>query len=245
MDYTLKLENGYTGTFEHEEGARCPWKEYDGQPPILTRGYRESWDNHGTDLTAMELFDLIPDTAFQGDALADTIRKLEFEDGPEYFQTEAAKWNCPVRDVMRESFQESATTLEGLATVASLAGLKYESGTSRGYSQSDWASVFVVATPAWIEAVGIAPEHVESSLKASFKLWGHWAWGDVYYLSEVTRPDGSTFMPEYQSTFYGDPTEEDSGGPGHLREIVEADAAEQAKEAAEAAHWAARDSVTI
>lgn len=74
------------------------------------------------------------------------------------------------------------------------------SGTARGYSQGDWADVFILPTPSFYSLTGIDPKkHKKEDLKSTFDLFENWAFGDVYgFIVEEkkefikTYQDGST-----------------------------------------------------
>lgn len=51
---------------------------------------------------------------------------------------------------------------------------------SNGYSQSDWAVGISVATPDWAKLTGAPADSHARQCEAAGKLWGAWAWGDVY-----------------------------------------------------------------
>lgn len=76
----------------------------------------------------------------------------------------------------------------------------FYSGTARGYSQGDWADVFILPTPEFYKIAGIDPKkHKKEDLKNTFDLFQNWAFGDVYgFIIEEkkefikTYQDGST-----------------------------------------------------
>lgn len=84
--------------------------------------------------------------------------------------------------------------LEALAELWNMAGIPAIVRVSRGYCQGDYAEVLAVATPEFQKACGNDPDYWNGpdgikNLEASIKLYGYWAWGDVYgYV--VRTPDG-------------------------------------------------------
>lgn len=87
--------------------------------------------------------------------------------------------------------------LEALATLWRIAGCVAETWTSRGYSQGDWADGLSVATRGWVKMTGAPRSSHSEQCKAAGKLWGAWAWGDVYGFI-IDDADESCFG------FYGD-----------------------------------------
>ncbi len=84
-----------------------------------------------------------------------------------------------------------ADYLSALAKLWEIAGVVALDSCSRGYSQGDYADVLAVALPAWADKVGAPRESHARQLESAVKLYGAWAWGDVYgYVIE--GPDGET-----------------------------------------------------
>lgn len=80
--------------------------------------------------------------------------------------------------------------LQALATLWNLAGVTAETWSSHGYSQGDWAEGLSVATPDWAKATGAPKASHAGQCKAAGKLWGAWAWGDVYgFVIVAPSPD--------------------------------------------------------
>jgi len=51
---------------------------------------------------------------------------------------------------------------------------------SYGYSQGDHADLLLVASPDWLKKTGQPIQGAPSQLAAAAKLYGYWAWGDVW-----------------------------------------------------------------
>jgi hypothetical protein len=89
-------------------------------------------------------------------------------------------------------------------------GIKYFYQLSRGYSQGDASWVFICWTPEFEEVTGLSYNKVtESDMESTFKLYGYWAWGDVYgfeLIEQTTCPHcNETHEKEIDSCwgFYG------------------------------------------
>lgn len=89
-------------------------------------------------------------------------------------------------------------------------------GTSRGYSQSDWADVFVIITDKDRKRMGTDPKHDTEVLKGSFKLYGDWAWGNVYGYQIIDK--GGEDLDSCWG-FYGDP--EESGIINEAKSVID------------------------
>ena len=98
-----------------------------------------------------------------------------------------------LEDFIRESIDNKIKFCEAF-------NILFYSGTARGYSQGDWADVFILPTPDFYNITGIDPKkHKKEDLKSTFKLFENWAFGDVYGFiieekNEFTKTykDGST-----------------------------------------------------
>ena len=98
-----------------------------------------------------------------------------------------------LEDFIRESIDNKVKFCEAF-------NILHYSGTARGYSQGDWADVFILPTPEFYKITGIDPKkHKKEDLKSTFDLFENWAFGDVYgFIIEgkkeyiKTYQDGST-----------------------------------------------------
>lgn len=96
------------------------------------------------------------------------------------------RW-CKDVDVLREAVNDAleqdtdSSVLETCAKLYALLDIPAYVGQTDGYSQGDWREVLVVAPPEyWRDKFGndAAPE--PEQLAYTVKLYGAWAWGDVY-----------------------------------------------------------------
>lgn len=251
---TLKLPNGYTAEIHTDESPENPFKDWDCEPPIAVLNwerYHAKIENYGGDeLNLPALLARIPAPLWESREgkrailaalpfdmadLRDTMRdgwggKLDFSDAIH----ELADTLTP------ESWGEWNEYFDTMQAVAALAGIPCHLTQSNGYSQGDSALVFVAALPAWVEKVGARAEGLAEQCKAAADLWSAWAWGDVYGVAEILRPDG-TEAPDGACWGYYGTDHEQSGLMDHCREAVKHDMAETEKEAARAFEAACRD----
>lgn len=274
-EITVTLPSGYAGTFHQVEGPSNPIEEGFGHPPCLTRYWDRSgwskWEDNGRGLDWQDIYNLIPDEKFSDANISDTLKKLDPGDvlpPLTEIRQEALEWNDSVRHVLSEKIQEEGLAdcsnfrpegkgIEFLETVASLAGIPYLAKRDSGYCQGDHSEVFAFCSPGWVVDVGCPPENFEASMKEAARQYFAWCWGNVWFLAELVRPDGTEGdRDEFAWDIYGTPDEKGSYGMETLQEAAETDAAEVAreaaetaarasKEAAEAEFWAARDSLTV
>lgn len=253
MKDTINLSHGYTATIEQDQDAQCPWTAWDCEPPVMVFNERRVED-YKTGLSLRALYDLIPLSAFADDAAAvisaldlsevDISQELPWD---RQRPDSAEGWRDAIRDCLPEepsSWGGADEYFRQCAALCQLAGIACHYGTSRGYCQGDAARVFLAATPQWVKETGVAPENAEAALEGSFKTWGAWAWGDVYGIAEITRPDGMECRDGSVWGFYGSDHKE-SGLMESAENSVECDRAFLAREEAEAFRAACADIATI
>lgn len=109
----------------------------------------------------------------KGERIADARR--------DYFESALAGW--PICALSGSDY------LAALAKLWAMQGVEALDSCSSGYSQGDYADVLAVAIPSWAKKVGAPRDTHKRQLEAAVKLYGAWAWGDVYgYVIE--SPDG-------------------------------------------------------
>ena len=71
---------------------------------------------------------------------------------------------------------ERLQDLDALAELCEIFKIPHLLTSSTGYSQGDYAEIFVVHTPEFEKKSG-CKDSSEKSLQGTADLWGHWAWG--------------------------------------------------------------------
>jgi hypothetical protein len=235
---TLELPNGYKAEIHTDEDAQNPFKDWDCEPPIAVLNwerYRAKLDNYGGDeLNLSTLLAFIPAPLWESREGKRAILAALPCDPSAVFETMRSGWNgrTPFFDAVDECAAEAAPSgwgewveyFDAMEALCKLAGIACYSGISRGYSQGDSALVFVAALPAWVEKVGAPAEGLAEQCKDAAALWGAWAWGDVYGVAEILRPDGTEAPDGSCWGFYGTDHEQ-SGLTDHCRNAVECDMA--------------------
>jgi hypothetical protein len=254
MKETLNLSHGYTATIATDECAENPWTAWDCEPPIMVFNERRIED-YKTGLSLRDLYWMLPLSAFDGGAAA-VLAALDLtpEDidhtlpwGADVAELDAGGWREHIGECLPEDptgWRDAIEYFDMCGALCTLAGIPWHQGQSNGYCQGHSARVFLAATPEWIKTTGVAPENAEAALEGSFKTWGAWAWGDVYGIAEITRPDGTECEGGSVWGFYGsDHTA--SGLLESAENTVECDRAFLAREEAEAFRAACSDIVTV
>jgi len=171
---------GYTIEIYHDDSPQNPFESWDSEPPIAIysdRNIHEYATRYGH---ANE----VPALSYRKGRqwLIDTIGETETNEYLDNYGRNA--------DGVYEAIREEVDTLnyrerlEALEELYRCAGMPAVVDESRGYSQGDWAEVLAVATPEFLKATGCTKKQCEANdyelLRAAIKLYGYWAWGDVY-----------------------------------------------------------------
>lgn len=207
-----------------DEPAESPWEAWDGQPPLIVY-YDRSLDEKGdvpnplSDMSdsfiarnwraLCKIFDQSPDAAKE--------RKADYG----YFKIADAK-----RELLDEWLDDirpnrysghAGDYMTALGELCELRGWPSLSTSSHGYSQGDYAELLLIFSPAYAKAIGAtwprsakAKAEARKRLESDAKLWGAWAWGDVYgFVIESLDSDGDPDGDCLDSCFgfYGDPEE--------------------------------------
>lgn len=204
----------------HDDSPESPWEAWDGQSPLIVY-YDRSLDEKGdvpnplADMSdsfiarnwqaLCEIFDQSPDAAKE--------RKSDYE----YERIADAK-----RELLEEWLEEikpsrysghAGDYMTALGELCELRGWPSLSTSSHGYSQGDYAELLLIFSPAYAKEIGAkwprtkaAKAEARERLKADAKLWGAWAWGDVYGF--VIEPSDDSELPggflDSCFGFYGD-----------------------------------------
>lgn len=203
-----------------DESAESPWDAWDGQPPLIVY-YDRSLDEKGdvpnplADMSdsfiarnwraLCKIFDQSPDAAKE--------RKADYG----YFKIADAK-----RELLDEWLDEIKPSrysghaggyMTALGELCELRGWPSLSTSSHGYSQGDYAELLLIFSPAYAKEIGAtwprsakAKAEARKRLESDAKLWGAWAWGDVYgFVTESA--DGTELPGDFLDScfgFYGD-----------------------------------------
>lgn len=185
MDY-----KGYEIEIVRDEYAENPWESWDCEPPVIVKSYGRIKSYGGNVVCPVLTRQQIKDNLVDIINLCECTSLLElarrYYDG--YTIVDAV--NCAIDDYWRDD-------IDTMAVILSFAGIPNYSGSTQGCSQGDYADVLVVATDEWIKSVGCEPDTIPKQLEYAVKLFGYWAWGDVYGY-DIPEIEESCFG------FYGD-----------------------------------------
>lgn len=186
--------SGFVIRAVRDDSPDNPWNAWDGQPPLIVyydRSLGEKGDapNPLADMTdsfiarhwraLCKIFDQSPDAAQE--------RKADYG----YFKIADAKrelldeWLDDIRPSRYSG--HAGDYMTALGELCELRGWPSLSTSSHGYSQGDYAELLLIFSPAYAKEIGAAwPRSAKAKaearkrLESDAKLWGAWAWGDVY-----------------------------------------------------------------
>lgn len=210
---------GFTVKAIRDESAESPWEAWDGQPPLIVY-YDRSLDEKG---------DVPNPLAGMSDSfIARNWRALckIFDQAPDAAQERKADYDFErIADAKRELLDEwleeikpsysghAGDYMTALGELCELRGWPSLSTSSHGYSQGDYAELLLIFSPDYAKAIDAkwprtkaAKAEARERLKSDAKLWGAWAWGDVYGF--VIEPSDDSELPggclDSCFGFYGD-----------------------------------------
>lgn len=210
MKVKTEKYNGFKIKIYVDEDAQNPFEDFDGEPPIAVyydgriTEYSTQYGNVSEvpELTHKQIMDNKADIL----EMTETTSLLELaRDGGQYSYKAVECINYAIQQFIEGEY--TSKRLELLKKAYDWAEIPCYLGTTRGYSQGDYAEALVVGTNQWLEATGVTEENIQKQLKYAVKLFGYWSWGDVfgYVVEKVEKTDsvvGSCWG------FYGDDLEE-------------------------------------
>ena len=154
-------------------GAKNPRTSRDLLPPLITKGWREYWDDsYGIDLIDFIRSKLNKKNMYK---IADVL--WYSKDDIKYRVDKYYYYACysVIEDIITE-----LEHIDDIEKVLDILKVKNYKRTSRWYCQWDVVDCILVATDEWIRGVGIKNKDIKDSLKNSAKLYDARAWWDVY-----------------------------------------------------------------
>lgn len=182
-----------------------PFEEWDCEPPILV-AYDGRLHSYGVDESLPHLDRIVVAAHWR-----DILREFNSPNGwpstwggLRQFARDELRYPYDSLDralaqALEDEYRDrnASDKLELLERVYGWLGITAVLGSTTGYCQGAYAEVLAVATPEWIEKVGAPADSLKRQCEYAIKLYGYWAWGDVY--GYVIDGDGDSCWG-----FYGD-----------------------------------------
>lgn len=182
MNYPKHSTETYKGIeieIEYDQYAENPFEKWDGCTPLI------SVSNNGQeDYSKGEIISYLRNYLTYNQVKRHQVKLLnligynvvDFKNDYPFDRTEQIK-----DDLLYNWLDESIRNMEKFCIEFDI---KHYRGHSTGYSQSDWADIFMCWTPEFGEVTGRTYESIDDDeFKGGLKLYSDWAWGDVYSYS--------------------------------------------------------------
>lgn len=183
---------GCTINVHQDECPENPFEAWDCEPPILAfyagrHGYAKSYNGAPEDIG--DIVNMLPDSLFARGSRIKLVR--EYLNLTMYDFAERVRECGDVKSAFTQSLEDQIGSkpegwrdalewFEMAESLLNLAGIVCYNGQSNGYSQGDSTLVLAIAMPEWAKKVGASPDSLAGQCESAFKLYGQWAWGDVY-----------------------------------------------------------------
>jgi hypothetical protein len=186
------LYRGFSIDITHDDFPLNPFRDWDGLPPLMYKSQHNNADFSDGQIKDY-LSNYLTDTKLAYHQK--TLCKMFSEDHNVFKDYILSDKLSEIRDMINDaSFKE----MTNFCVLFEIPHLHIQ---STGYSQGDWADIFICTTESFLEENGDEPLRDEVMIDAS-KLFGYWAWGDIYGY-EVYNLNEEHEIP-CVSGFYGD-----------------------------------------
>lgn len=218
----MKTELSYKGykiNIRQDECPENPFEVWDCEPPLIAcTGSRHGGASYYQNAPEgwRELVGLLPASCFERKNRVGIFKKLLGDKMTiREFAEILAEWSndlpACISDCLdahygqkpEEGWSQAGEWLDTAESLLKHGGIPCLSTQSNGYSQGDSTLLLVILTPEWLKMTGCKPERFAESLQQTADLYGAWAWGDVYGISEILDPTGDEIENGSCWGFYG------------------------------------------
>lgn len=211
MSYPKHSTETYKGIeieINYDQFAENPFEAWDGCVPLISESGR--FRSNRSDYSQGQILEYLRNYLTYNQVKRNQRRIIEMMDKNEtdkrfIYSYEDFKNDYPLNEYDRTEMLKDDLLyswlddgMDNLETFCKEFNIKHYRRTSRGYSQGDWADVFMCWTPEFGEVTGRTYESMtDKDFEDGFNLFTHWAWGDVFtfYIEETGDSCGG---------FYGD-----------------------------------------
>lgn len=218
----LETYKGININIWHDTGAENPFENWDGCMPLISdsgsRGYYKDYSDG-------DILSYLRDFLTYNQIRRNQTRLLKMigydvEKEKQYSKLDNVDLSERIQDDYLYSFLNDG--IENMEIFCKEFNIKHYKSCSRGYSQSDWADVFICWTPKFEEITGRTYKSItDKDFESAFKLFSDWAWGDVYGFTIEDFEDSC-------GGFYGDDHEK-SDLLNHAKQSIDVEIDERRK----------------
>lgn len=204
------IYKGYKIDISHSDFNENPFKEWEGNVPLMYKSGSNAEDYSNGNIISFISGKMTDNQIIHHQKAIAEIFEIDLQYYKDY-NFDTAEKISEIRTAI-EDFDKYSQ----LADFCELAKIKHLQTNSTGYSQGDYAHIFICETPEFFKETGCT-ELTEEMMESGAELWGHWAWGDVYSFS---IENGS--FSDSCGGFYG--TDHDKSGlMEHAKDAIDGD----------------------
>lgn len=198
-DYLSTSYKGIEIDVTYDTDCENPLENWDCLYPTMT-----IYSGHKTDYSDGDIYNYVTNFLTDGQIIRHQNRLFnlmsDYYDSSEVYDLSSSEKSDKIRDFIHDFIRDD---IENLVAFCDEFKIKHYYGESRGYSQGEWADVFICWTPEYEKITGESYKDVtKESLKGTFDLFTNWAWGDVFNVS-------CDYVGEICGGFYGEKEAED------------------------------------
>lgn len=156
-----------------DQNAQNPFEEWDCNLPLMYVSGDGNNDYSKGDIANFLAYALTDNQIIYHQKKLAEIFDIDLD----YFVEQEFSKDDKISDIRSEI--EDNTNLARFVYLAEIAKIPHLCTSSRGYSQGDYAELFVCQTDKFLKESG-CKEVTPEMLQGAVDLWGNWAWGNVY-----------------------------------------------------------------
>lgn len=171
---------GHTIKIFYDDNPENPWEAWEGNMPLIYISGRNEKDYSDGNIDRYILSQLTTNKVIrhQGKLLAIlNIEKADFNlnyPSVDYSKQERA-------DEIENLLSDEIENIEVKKALCQLLKIPYLNTSRSGYSQGDYADIFICPTAEFFKETGYTLKHfTEEAMAQAADLWAAWAYGDVY-----------------------------------------------------------------
>lgn len=203
MSYPHHSTEQYKGIdiqINYDQTAENPFEQWDGCIPLIAL-----YDRSRKDYSDGQIVDYLRNYLNYNQVKRNQTKLLNLM----HYDVQEFRDDYPLQDYDRtEQLKDDVLydwlgdCMENMEQFCKAFNIKHYCGYSTGYSQSDWAKIFMCWTPEFEKITGRTYKSMDDKdFEDGLKLYSDWAWGDVYWF-DIEDEDGNHIGS--CGGFYGD-----------------------------------------
>ena len=182
------IYKGFAIKIKHDSNGEDPFTSWDGNLPLMYRS-----GNWNGDYSNGGIGEYLSEVLTDNQVIHHQKKLAEiFDIDLEYFKDHEYNKEDKISDI--RSAISGNDNIARFVYLCEIANIDHLCQGVTGYSQGDYATVFVVPTNTWRKEVGYEDKVTKEMMQDAINLWSYWAWGDIYgYVAEDLNDDCTEF----------------------------------------------------